>query len=196
MTRSRLVVCLFAIAVVTVGGCGEDKGKVAGPTSTASSGASTTASTASSSSAPATGDTPTTGNDTGGDKPDLCRSVSDGSVEAILGQVPEVATDAMMGVSSCSWKVDADTEVAVSVGTKSVYSAALEAMRPTATEQVDGVGDEAFLTKGFTSASSGGTKGLTLWVGDGGNVYAIAAKSAGREVTGPQLRAIAADVVG
>lgn len=205
MTRSRPVACLFvavAVAVAMVlGGCGGDDGEAADPTTTASSGSSKdTSSTAATTTDGESTTTDDSGDDspddTGGDVSDLCASVSDASVEAVLATVPEVATDDMLGVSSCSWMVDDDTEVAVSVGTESTYSKALEAMRPTATEQVDGVGDEAFLTKGFTSASSGGTTGLTLWVVDGGNVYAIAAKSSGGEVTGPQLRAIAADVLG
>ena len=133
---------------------------------------------------------------TGGSTELSCESIPPEMVEALLGSAPAPAEESMMGVTSCEFVVDDDNAVAVSRGDSEVYRTAFDTMQPLSEGDVAGLGEIAFLVEGFSSASQGGTNGLTLWVDAGELIWAIAAQRSSGDVDPGALEALARQVVG
>ena len=122
-------------------------------------------------------------------------SKGDSAVKAALGALPKSAEAGLLGVTSCEWDGDGG-KAAVNTATAKVYAGALEALEGGTTEPVSGVGDRAFIVKGFSGSTLAGTGGKTLWVVKGDQVYSFALDPDSGAPTNAQLLALAKPYVG
>ena len=113
----------------------------------------------------------------------------------MLGSVPKPDETSQFGVTSCVWEVNDDQRLAVSTGQVNIYQTAYDTSKGNQTGNVPGIGDEAFVVKGFTSATSGGTSGTTLWVIEGQQIWAISAELESGDVDQATLESIAKGVI-
>ena len=172
ITRHSLRVILFGFAATAaLAACSSDSKSSSSTTSTTQSSAA-----ASTTAAAATG------------KLDCAKA--ENAVKAALGSLPKVEEIGLLGVTSCQWDGPGG-EAAVNTATKTVYTPVLEAFEGQPTQPVAGLGDRAFIVKGFSSSTSGGTGGKTLWVVKGNQVYSFALDPESGVPSEAQLRALA-----
>lgn len=100
-----------------------------------------------------------------------------------------------MGVTSCEFVLDADNAVSVSTGDSAAFRQSFETIESASQGAVPGVGEKAYLAEGFSSASMGGTKGLTIWVDTGDGIWSIAAKTSNGEVDSVALESLTRELL-
>ncbi len=195
-TTALVLLTVLGVPLACTSGSDEAADDADRPTTTVLPADSDNHGTESTESSQSTESTEGSGADSDGSSGMSCESIPSASVEAVLGSAPAPVEESLMGVTSCEFDVDEDNSLAVSRGESEVYRTAFETMEPLSEGEAAGLGEKAFLVSGYSSASRGGTKGMTLWVDDGDLIWSFAAQRASGEVDSEALEALAQQIVG
>lgn len=119
-----------------------------------------------------------------------CAQIPERLIVGVLGGAPQPDYKSQLGAEGCLWDAG-DDRLAVQTGSLDIYRDALDYFRSEG-QSLAGLGDEAYLVDGYSSVIGGSTRGSTLWVVVGDEVYGVGAVVVGEAVDVSLLIPIAA----